>query len=208
MNRHFFIAPKVIDSPRWLQAFPQAVRGDIIPDGLSSDDCCWCYCTDLESFSILTKKIPKDVVIIAMTAKESFAEARELLALGASGYVHYLAVAQVLISVADAVSSGGMWLGADLMRQLVLSSAKLFEVVEKNESTILNETSEFNQRLEKLTERERAVAEAAAQGKTNKEIARELEITERTVKAHLSSVFEKCGIRDRLQLVLVMSARR
>lgn len=208
MNRHFFIAPKIIDSPRWLLAFPQAVRVETIPVGLSSGDCCWCFCTDLESFSVLTQQIPRDVVIIAMTAKEDFAEARQLLALGASGYVHYLAVSQVLISVADAVASGSMWLGADLMRQLVLSSAKLFEAVEKVETTTQNEPSTFNQGLGKLTERERAVAEAAAQGKTNKEIARKLEITERTVKAHLSSVFEKCGIRDRLQLVLVMSTKR
>ncbi|QKV57525.1 MAG: response regulator transcription factor [Dechloromonas sp.] len=36
----------------------------------------------------------------------------------------------------------------------------------------------------------------------NKEIATRLEITERTVKAHLSAIFEKLGVRDRLQLSL------
>jgi DNA-binding NarL/FixJ family response regulator len=208
MNKHFFIAPAVIDSPRWQQAFPQAKRSQTLPAELSAGDCCWCYCADLKSFIELIHNIPKDVVLIAMTANENFAEARQLLALGASGYVHYLAVPQVLISVADAVASGSMWLGADLMRQLVLSSAKLFEAVEQIETkSVAVEPTEFIQLLSKLTERERAVAECAAHGKTNKEIARELDITERTVKAHLGSVFEKCEIRDRLQLVLMMSGK-
>lgn len=208
MNKHFFIAPAVIDSPRWQHAFPQAIRLETLPVELSAGDCCWCYCADLKSFIELIHNIPKDVVLIAMTANENFSEARQLLALGASGYVHYLAVPQVLISVADAVASGSMWLGADLMRQLVLSSAKLFEAVEEIETkSAAIEPPEFNQLLSKLTERERAVAECAAHGKTNKEIARELDITERTVKAHLGSVFEKCQIRDRLQLVLIMSGK-
>jgi DNA-binding NarL/FixJ family response regulator len=208
MNRHFFIAPAEINSPRWQQAFPQAKQFETVPAEIKAGDCCWCYCAEINSFNELIKNIPTGVVIIAMTAKESFAEARQLLALGASGYVHYLAVAQVLTSVADAVASGSMWLGADLMRQLVLSSAKLFEAIEHNESkSAMVEPPEFNQLLSKLTDRERAVAETAAQGKSNKEIARELDITERTVKAHLGSVFEKCQIRDRLQLVLIMSGK-
>ena len=59
-----------------------------------------------------------------------------------------------------------------------------------------------------LTTRERLVAEAIAAGKTNKEAARELDITERTVKAHLGAVFDKLGVRDRLQLVLLLSGKK
>ncbi|UUA74872.1 helix-turn-helix transcriptional regulator [Cellvibrio sp. QJXJ] len=59
--------------------------------------------------------------------------------------------------------------------------------------------------LNLLTGRERAVAELVAAGKTNKEVARELDITERTVKAHLGASFEKLGVRDRLQLALAFS---
>jgi DNA-binding NarL/FixJ family response regulator len=198
MKRHFFIAPVAIDSPRWQQAFPQAARVTTLPAKLTSGDCCWCFVDDLKSFTDITSKIPQGVIVIAMTANENFAEARQLLALGASGYVHYLAVPQVLISVADTVASGSMWLGADLMRQLVMSSAKLFETVEAKPDT------QHEKRFALLTEREKSVAELAAQGKTNKEIARDLAITERTVKAHLGSVFEKCQIRDRLQLVLLL----
>jgi DNA-binding NarL/FixJ family response regulator len=59
-----------------------------------------------------------------------------------------------------------------------------------------------------LTEREREVARAVASGASNKEIARRLGITERSVKAHTGAIFEKLGVRDRLQLSLVVHGRR
>ncbi len=56
-----------------------------------------------------------------------------------------------------------------------------------------------------LTEREREVAKAVAQGASNKEIARQLDITERTIKAHVGAILEKLGARDRLQLSLIVN---
>jgi DNA-binding NarL/FixJ family response regulator len=53
--------------------------------------------------------------------------------------------------------------------------------------------------------RERQVAESVARGSTNKEIARVMGITERTVKAHLTASFEKLGVRDRMQLALLVN---
>jgi DNA-binding NarL/FixJ family response regulator len=59
--------------------------------------------------------------------------------------------------------------------------------------------------LEKLTKREQEVATEASKGLSNKEIARILSITERTVKAHLASIFERLGAKDRLQLALMLN---
>ena len=53
-----------------------------------------------------------------------------------------------------------------------------------------------------LSDRELEVLRHVAQGKTNKVIARELGITERTVKAHLTSVFNQIGVSDRTQAAL------
>ncbi len=55
---------------------------------------------------------------------------------------------------------------------------------------------------EDLTERERETAHHIARGASNKEIARELGITERTVKAHVGAILEKLNLRDRLQIAL------
>jgi len=58
-----------------------------------------------------------------------------------------------------------------------------------------------------LSMRELEVARAVSEGLTNKEVAWRLGITERTVKAHLGAVFDKFGVRDRLQLALRLAGR-
>jgi DNA-binding NarL/FixJ family response regulator len=61
--------------------------------------------------------------------------------------------------------------------------------------------------LADLTPREREIAEWISKGENNKQIARRLFITERTVKAHLTGIFRKLGIGGRLSLALRVSAR-
>ena len=61
------------------------------------------------------------------------------------------------------------------------------------------------ERLSALTERQREVARMVGQGANNKQIARALNITDRTVKAHLTCIFEKLGVPDRLQLALYVT---
>ncbi|MCG9032623.1 LuxR family transcriptional regulator [Laribacter hongkongensis] len=55
-----------------------------------------------------------------------------------------------------------------------------------------------------MSGREEQVAGALSRGLSNKEIASELAISERTVKAHLSSLFQKFGVSNRLQLLLIL----
>jgi DNA-binding NarL/FixJ family response regulator len=58
--------------------------------------------------------------------------------------------------------------------------------------------------LDDLTKRERQVAKAVAEGLSNREIAARLNISERTVKARLTGVFQKLDVRDRVQLALLL----
>ncbi len=58
--------------------------------------------------------------------------------------------------------------------------------------------------LEMLTEREREIALAVGDGKSNRQIADLYEISEPTVKTHLSSIFRKLELRDRVGLVLYL----
>jgi DNA-binding NarL/FixJ family response regulator len=60
--------------------------------------------------------------------------------------------------------------------------------------------------LSKLTQREYDIAERVGSGDSNKIIAKACGITERTVKAHLTEVFLKLGVSDRLNLALVLSS--
>ena len=58
--------------------------------------------------------------------------------------------------------------------------------------------------LEMLTEREKDIALAVADGKSNRQIADLYEISEPTVKTHLSNIFKKLELRDRVGLVLYL----
>jgi two-component system NarL family response regulator len=61
------------------------------------------------------------------------------------------------------------------------------------------------ERLAYLTEREQEIAALVGSGGTNKQIAKQLAISERTVKAHLTEIFRKLGIADRLKLALLLA---
>lgn len=199
MTQHLFIAPEDIQSPRWQHAFPDAL---IVQDAswITRADYVWLLLRDDQDIAQLEHLSSNGHRIIAMTLIESAEQARRALAAGASGYVHYLAAPPVLEQVVQVVAAGGMWLGAELMRQLVLATARSLAVtpVKPLHGSTLD--------LSQLTGRELAVAQLVAAGKTNKEVARELDITERTVKAHLGSAFDKLKVRDRLHLALVMAA--
>lgn len=195
MIHHLFIAPADIQSPRWKQAFPEAQLVHKYTH-VSLADCVWLLVRDDQDFTAVESIAAKDKKVIALTAVDSAEQARKALEAGASGYVHYLAAASVLEQVAQVVFAGGIWLGADLMRQLVLATSRSLAAKPVKGAAV---------DLSQLTSRELAVAQRVAAGKSNKEVARELDITERTVKAHLGSAFEKLKVRDRLHLALVIS---
>jgi len=195
-----FIAPAEVISPRWQQAFPASPLLDYdtpLPSDLTQT-LIWVVLGDPQLPEKLSRWVSAGARVVALTDAEDPREAKRVLEWGASGYLHYLAAAPVLEQVGQVIQMGGLWLGVDLMRQLVFATANILQVPEVAPRQPL---------LETLTARERAVADAVAAGKTNKEVARDLDITERTVKAHLGAVFEKLNVRDRLQLVLVMAGK-
>jgi DNA-binding NarL/FixJ family response regulator len=193
-----FISPSHIESPRWQQALPAAhLLNDEkqLPADLHGA-LIWVMLDDVFTLTDITRWVAAGARVVGLTQAEDAHQARQVLEAGASGYLHYLAVVPVLQQVSQVVEMGGLWLGVDLMRQLVFATTNIIQPV-----------TEINH-LDSLSAREQDVAKAVAAGKSNKEVARELDITERTVKAHLSAVFEKLKVRDRLHLVLMLSGRQ
>ena len=129
--------------------------------------------------------------------------ALECLAAGARGYCNSHADARVLKLVADVVMRGGLWVGDSLLKRMVEGVSRLAPA-----PAPAGAAPGAAGELAVLSRREREVAEAVAGGAGNKDVARQLGITERTVKAHLSTIFDKLGVKDRLQLAVRIIALR
>ncbi len=125
--------------------------------------------------------------IIIVNTNPNDEEGYAALQAGAVAYCHAAAPRELLQQVLNAVNSGEIWAGRSLMGRLLKAVNRLTIKLDP---------------LLGLSDREREVAYLAARGQSNKEIARELNITERTIKAHLSACFEKLGLNDRIQLAL------
>ena len=118
----------------------------------------------------------------------------QALAAGASGCCNARAAPEVLRQVALVVGHGGLWIGQGLLQKIVESTTRILAPRSREGSD--------EPWKDLLSERETQVARLVASAASNKEIARQLAISERTVKAHLTSIFDKLGLRDRLQLSL------
>jgi DNA-binding NarL/FixJ family response regulator len=100
----------------------------------------------------------------------------------------------LLLEVARVVEAGEVWVGEQLMSGLLRALPRSVNAIASDHPL-----------LAPLTERERDVIPFIINGMGNKLIARELDITERTVKAHVSSVLHKLGVADRMQLALLLT---
>jgi two-component system NarL family response regulator len=122
----------------------------------------------------------------------------ELLKAGVKGCCRSDSDPKFLRQVVDAVQQGELWIRRTLTCRLI---DELGKTSAKNKSyrTSLG-------MLNKLTQREYDIAVRVGNGESNKQIANACAITERTVKAHLTEVFLKLGVTDRLNLALVLSA--
>jgi DNA-binding NarL/FixJ family response regulator len=193
--------PEVLD--RWSAAFPAAACADSPRAALDSVDAESIVWLHLPADSVRAAELVSDtarllapVRIVALSDTPSDEQALDLMERGAVGYCHSRAGAAMLKQVETVVSNEGLWVGPTLLRRLINSSLPP-----------LPEKLALTGSLNTLSAREREVAVAVSRGASNKEIARELLITERTVKAHLSAIFLKLGVRDRLHLALVMRSR-
>jgi len=136
--------------------------------------------------------------VVVLANMPDHAESLKVFSSGAMGYAHAYSPAAMLKEIRSVVSHGGIWLGQALLRRLIETSTKLAG----------NQPDQVESLLAKLTKREKEVALEAAKGLSNKEIARVLSITERTVKAHLAATFERLGAKDRLQLALMLNTQQ
>lgn len=206
----FLTAPTVPVSDRWCEAFPTGLMLNYaaLKARLQSqaDTACliWLNSTDSQWAQHLRDilQIQPGALLILLSSAPDSTEGLSALNEGVHGYTHAYGVPALLQEVAMVVEHGGLWVGPDLLQRLVGSTNA---TLARRTVPGVADASMSNAWLT-LSAREAQVARAVLTGRSNKEVATLMFISERTVKAHLGVVFEKLGVRDRLQLVLRLAA--
>lgn len=195
--QQIFLSGDARQRSSWREAFPNLIVGrlDSMP---AARALVWALLPSGQSPEALVTQLRKGLAgrpLIVLADEPSEEAALAALTAGAAGYCNGHAAPAVLQQVAAVVQNGGVWIGQGLMKRLLSATAGLLGK-RPGQDTAWRKT---------LTPREQEVAAAVAQGASNKEIARQLDITERTVKFHIGSLLEKLGARDRLQLSLIIN---
>jgi len=129
--------------------------------------------------------------VVVASVRPNDDEGVRVITSGVLGYCHAYAHAATLAHVLNAVATGSVWMGESLLNRLLR---------QVNART----PSPDQWRHDALTKSEHAVALHVSQGESNNDIAVALGVSERTVKAHLTSIFDKLDVKDRLQLALLV----
>ena len=209
---HLFLSSPAAPVPgRWSEAFPagQVHRASALLARLqgqqSSNSLVWLSTADAQwptQLRTVLQALPGTRVVVLSSTPQPLAGLAALND-GARGYTHAYAVPELLQEVALVVEHGGLWVGPDLMQRLVGATHAALSQIPAPPAEM---PAAVPNAWASLSAREAQVARAVSTGRSNKEVASLMFISERTVKAHLGAVFDKLGVRDRLQLVLRLSA--
>jgi DNA-binding NarL/FixJ family response regulator len=123
--------------------------------------------------------------VLVLTSVTDHAAAATAMRAGAAGVLYKDVDPDALVRAIRAVHDGHLLLAPDAA------------------GTLLHQAAWPARGLDALTGREREVLAELAQGRSNREIARALHVSEKTVKAHVSSVLAKLGVQDRTQAALL-----
>lgn len=136
------------------------------------------------------RQVAQDSRVLVLTGLRGGETQRRAMLAGAMGVVLKQHAAEVLIKAISKVHQGEVWLDRLMMGSVL------------TEMTQSSEVDQEKVKIATLTDREREVIALIAEGLKNKQIGQRLFITETTVTHHLSSIFSKLEVSDRLELVI------
>ena len=161
------------------QLHPQVVLLDIAMPGCG-----------LQAAAAISRFDP-EIHIVMLTVSETEQSVNAALEAGAKGYILKGASSQELARVLHAICEGEAYVTPALAARLLTQLRQKPAVRERNT-------------LSDLTSREEEILAHAAQGLTNKEIARNLTLSEKTVKHYMTNVLHKLQVRNRVEAVIQM----
>lgn len=187
---------RLLDSQRGFQVVGEADDGDkavelartLKPDVLLLD----LAMPRMHGIEALRKlaSAPNPVRTVLLTAQVETPQIVEALQLGARGVVLKHAASELLMKSIRAVMEGQYWVGRDTVSNLI-------ELLRGYSARQQPPPKSFN-----LTPRELEIVGAIVEGYTNKDMADKFNVSEQTIKHHLTNIFDKLGVSNRLELAL------
>jgi DNA-binding NarL/FixJ family response regulator len=141
------------------------------------------------------KALLPQAALVVVSASENGADARKALEHGAGGYIPKSSSVQIMISALRLVLAGGVYMPHALLHAAGTSGLQSPPV--REEPVVMEQPFQGF-----LTQRQRDVLACLREGKSNKQIAYELGLSEGTVKIHVTAIFKSFGVKNRTQAVI------
>lgn len=151
------------------------------------------------------KRVNVSLKILLVGVPKSPKEELAALAAGAMGCCGPALSSEQIRRILAIVDDGGVWISNTALPHLMEQLRRHSKAASQIPSPATEEAAQNQAAMAGLTQREREISQMVAEGFSNKIIARKLDITDRTVKAHLTAVFQKLHVNDRLQLALYVT---
>jgi two-component system, NarL family, nitrate/nitrite response regulator NarL len=136
----------------------------------------------VEAAATIVRNCP-NVRIIMLTASENEQDVASALQAGARGYILKGSSGPELVETLRVIARGDSYVAPNLAARLLIKQSKRIEAV-------------VDQNPHNLTSREEEIFALVARGMSNKEVARSLNCTERTIKHHMTNIMQKLNVRN------------
>ncbi|HEY7319354.1 MAG TPA: response regulator transcription factor [Candidatus Binatia bacterium] len=157
--------------------------------------------SDIVQTLLEVKEINPPTKVLVLTA---FSEDENILNAakgGARGYILKGIDFSTLLRAIKTVQGGGLWIDKEL------PAAEAFEEIAQDQVMDDGDGKENNEAVKILTRRELEILRLVAEGLTNEEIGKKIFISEKTVKTHLTNIFDKLKVNNRFKAALLIMGR-
>jgi len=141
----------------------------------------------VEAITNITHDCP-NVRILVLTASENEQDVTSTLQAGARGYILKGSGGGEVVKTVQAIAKGDTYVAPSLAAQLLIKGPQIKAIVKKT--------------ARDLTCREEEIFGCVSRGMSNKEIAKSLNCTERTIKHHMTNIMQKLNVRNRVEAAL------
>jgi len=117
---------------------------------------------------------------------------------GAKGYVPKGVPSATLLQAIKVVHNGNVWIDKEI------STWETFEEIVQGQTMFRDTVPRLDESIKALTKREMEILKLVAEGLTNEEIGKKIFISEKTVKTHLTNIFDKLKVNNRFKAALML----